>query len=50
MKAGHIIDDETFITHLSNSVPQSEYEGAILVIKDKVKKGPMEIPEIEQVL
>ena len=28
---GHIIDNETFITHLLNSLPQEEYEGAILV-------------------
>ena len=26
------------------------YEGAILVIKDKLRKGTVEIPEIEQVL
>ena len=26
---GHIMDDETFITHLLNSLPQAEYEGAI---------------------
>ena len=44
------MDDETFITHLFNSLPQSEYEGAILVIKDKLRKGPVELPEIEQVL
>ena len=44
------MDDETFITHLLNSIPQSEYEGAMLVIKDKLRKEPMEIPEIEQVL
>ena len=44
------MDDETFITHLLNSLPQSEYEGAILVIKDKLRKGPAELPEIEQVL
>ena len=44
------MDDETFITHLLNSLPQTEYEGAILVIKDKLRKGPVEIPEIEQVL
>ena len=50
MNTGHIIDDETFITHLLNSLPQTEYEGAILVIKDKLRKGPVEIPEIEQVL
>ena len=50
MNTGHIMDDETFITHLLNSPPQTEYKGAILVIKDKLRKGPVEIPEIEQVL
>ena len=50
MNTGHIMDDETFITHLLNSLPQTEYKGAILVIKDKLRKGPVEIPEIEQVL
>ena len=30
---GHIMEDETFITHLLNSLPQAEYEGAILAIK-----------------
>ena len=50
MNTGHIMDDETFITHLLNSLPQTEYEGAILVIKDKLRKGTIEIPEIEQVL
>ena len=44
------MDDETFITHLLNSLPQSEYEGAILVIKDKLRKGYVELSEIEQVL
>ena len=44
------MNDETFITHLLNSLLQTEYEGAILVIKDKLRKGPVEIPEIEQVL
>ena len=38
-----------FITHLLNSLPQSEYEGAILGIKDKLKKGKEELPEIEQI-
>ena len=46
----HIMDDETFITHLLNSLPQTVYEGAILVIKDKLRKGTGEIQEIEQVL
>ena len=50
MNTGHIMDDETFIIHLLNSLPQSEYKGAILVIKDKLRKGPVELPEIEQVL
>ena len=50
MNTGHIMNDETFITHLLNSLPQAKYEGAILVIKDKLRKGPVEIPEIEQVL
>ena len=50
MNTGHIMDDETFITHLLNSLPQTVYEGAILVIKDKLRKATVEIPEIEQVL
>ena len=50
MNTGHIMDDETFITHLLSSLPQTEYEGAILVIKDKLRKGPVDLPEIEQVL
>ena len=44
------MDDETFITHLLNSLPQSEYVGAILVIKDNLRKGPVDLPETEQVL
>ena len=50
INTGHIMDDDTFITHLLNSLPQTEYKGAILVIKDKLRKGHVEIPEIEQVL
>ena len=47
---GHKMDNETFITHLLNSLPQSKYEGAILVKKDKLRKGDVELPEIEQIL
>ena len=47
---GHKMDDETFITHLLNSLPQSEYEGAILVITEKLRKGDVELSEIEQIL
>ena len=50
MNTGHIMSDETFITHLLNSLPQTVYEGAILVIKDKLKKSILEITEIEQIL
>ena len=42
------MDDETFITHLFSSLPQSEYMGVILVIKDKLRKGNVELQEIEQ--
>ena len=50
MNTGHIMDNETFIAHLLSSLPQSEYEGAIQIIKDKLRKGPVDLPEIEQVL
>ena len=50
MNTGHIMDDETFITHLVNSLSQSENKGAIFVIKDKLKKGNVDLPEIEQLL
>ena len=45
-----MMDDEMFITHLLNSLPQSEYKGAILVIKDKLRKGDVELSKIEQIL
>ena len=50
MNTGHIMSDETFNTHLLNSLPQTVYEGAILVIKDKLRKSILEITEIEQIL
>ena len=46
MHTGHRMDNETFIAHLLNSLPQSEYEGAILVIKDKLRNGDVEIEQI----
>ena len=39
MNTGHIMSDETFITHFLNSLPQTVYEGAILVIKDKLRRS-----------
>ena len=47
---GHKMDNETFITHILNSLIQSEYGGAILVIKEKLRKSDVELPEIEQIL
>ena len=44
------MDDETVITHLLNSLPQSEHEGAILAIKVHLRKGDAELPEIEPIL
>ena len=49
-KIGHRMDNETFITHLLNSLPQSKYDRAILVIKDKLRNGNVEHHEIEQIL
>ena len=43
MNTGHIMSDEMFITHLLNSLPQTVYEGDILIIKDKLRKGTVEI-------
>ena len=50
MITGHRMDDETFIMHLLSSLPQSEYVGAILIIKDKLRNGYVGLPEIEQIL
>ena len=47
---GHIMDDETFITHLLNSLPQAEYEGAILVIKERLRSRSCRLAEVEQLL
>ena len=49
-KTGHEMEDETIITHLLNSLPQVESEGAILVIKEKLRKDKVDLPEIEQTL
>ena len=47
---GHIMDDETFITYLLNSLPQAEYEGAIVAIKEKLRRSSYDLAEIEQLL
>ena len=38
MNTGHIMRDETFITHLLNSLPQTVYEGAIISHKRQAQK------------
>ena len=50
MNTGHRMDNEMFITHLLSSLPHSEYKGAILVIKDKLRNGYVGLSEIEQIL
>ena len=44
------MDDETFITHLLNSLPQAEYEGAILVVKERLRSRSWDLAEVEQLL
>ena len=39
-----------FIAPLLNSLPKVEYEGAILVIKEKLRKEKVDLPEFEQIL
>ena len=50
VNTGHIMDNEMFITHLLNSLPQAEYEGAILAIKEKLRRRTCDLAEIEQLL
>ena len=47
---GHIMDDETFNTHLLNSLPQAEYEGAILVVKERLRGSRCNLAQVEQFL
>ena len=44
------MDDEMLITHLLNSLPQAEYEGAILVIKERLRDRSCDLAEVEQLL
>ena len=45
---GHIMDDETFINHLLNSLPQAEYKGVILVIKERLRGSTCDLAQVEQ--
>ena len=42
--------DETFITHLLNSLPQAEYKQVILAIKERLRRSSYDLAEIEQIL
>ena len=42
------MDDETFITHLLNSLPQAE--GVILVIKERLRGSTCDLAQVEQLL
>ena len=44
------MDDETFITHLLNSLPQVEYEGVILVVKERLRSRSCDVAEVVQLL
>ena len=48
VNTGHIMDNETFITHLLNSLPQAEYEGAVLVIKERLRGSTCDLAQVEQ--
>ena len=51
VNTGHIMDDETtFITHQLNSLPQAEYEGAILVMKERLRGSTCNLARVEQLL
>ena len=48
---GHIMDDETFITHLLNSLPQTEYEGVIVVInQERLRGSTCDVAQVELLL
>ena len=48
--SGHIMDDERFISHLLKSLPKAEYEGAILVIKERLRGSTCDLAQVEQLL
>ena len=44
------MNEEMFNTHLLNSLPQAEYKGAILVIKERLRSRSCDLAEVEQLL
>ena len=49
-KGGHEMDDETFLTHVTLSLPQDEYQAAILILKAKLREDDLTIEEAETLL
>ena len=47
---GHIMDDEMLFTHLLNSLLQVEYEGVILVVKERLRSRSCDVAKVEQLL
>ena len=47
---GHIMDNETFITHLLNSLQQAEYKGAMFVVKERLRSRSCDLAEVDQLL
>ena len=47
---GHVMDEETFITHILNLLPQVEYEGVILIIKEILRGSTCDLAQVEQLL
>ena len=44
------MDKETFIIYLLNSLPQADYEGAILVIKERLRSRSCGLAKVKQLL
>ena len=47
---GHRMDNVMFITHLLNSLPQAECEGATLAIKERLRGSTCDLAQVEQLL
>ena len=45
--AGHEMDDETFLTHVIESLPQEDYQATILTLKAKLREDDLMIEEAE---
>ena len=46
----HKMDNEMLVAHLLNSLPQAEYKGAILVIKERLRGSTCDLAQVEHFL